>query len=112
MKKLHKIDLFDFDLEVDKKAKHIPLFYQTFGQSINEAPVVLVNHALTGNSQVMGENGWWSDLIGEGKTIDTNKYCVVAFNIPGNGFDHDIQNLIENYKDFTTKDIAAVFGKD
>ena len=111
MEKLHKIDLFNFDLEIGKTIEHLPVFYQTFGQPIHQAPVVVVNHALTGNSQVMGENGWWNELIGEGKTIDTNKYCVIAFNIPGNGFDTDADNLIENYKDFTTKDIAAVFWK-
>ncbi|MGH2667109.1 alpha/beta fold hydrolase [Flavobacterium sp.] len=109
MKNLHKIDLFNVDLEVGKQIKHLPLFYQTFGQSIQDSPVVLVNHALTGNSQVMGENGWWNELIGSGKTIDTEKYCVIAFNIPGNGFDGDPENLIKNYKDFTTKDIASIF---
>jgi homoserine O-acetyltransferase len=49
--------------------------------------LVLVNHALTGNSQVVGDNGWWNDLIGVNKTIDTTKYTVLAFNVPGNGFD-------------------------
>jgi homoserine O-acetyltransferase/O-succinyltransferase len=111
VEELHKIDLFNFDLEIGKKIKHIPLFYQMFGQSIHEAPVVLVNHALTGNSQVIGENGWWNELIGNGKTIDTNKYCVLAFNIPGNGFDNNANNLIDNYKDYTAKDIAAIFWK-
>jgi homoserine O-acetyltransferase len=38
----------------------------------------LVNHALTGNSQVVGDNGWWNDLIGVNKTIDTTKYTVLA----------------------------------
>jgi homoserine O-acetyltransferase len=49
--------------------------------------IVLVNHALTGNSQVVGDTGWWNDLIGVNKTIDTTKYTVLAFNVPGNGFD-------------------------
>lgn len=109
MENLNKIDLFNVGLEVGKQIKYLPLFYQAFGQPIQDAPVVLVNHALTGNSQVTGENGWWNELIGDGKTIDTKKYCVIAFNIPGNGFDGDAGNLIENYKDFTAKDIAAVF---
>jgi homoserine O-acetyltransferase len=66
----------------------------------------LVNHALTGNSQVVGDKGWWNDLIGEHKTIDTNTYTILAFNVPGNGFD-DV--IIENYSDFTTRDIARIF---
>jgi homoaconitase/3-isopropylmalate dehydratase large subunit len=69
-----------------------------------------VNHALTGNSQVLGENGWWQSLIGEDKIIDTKKYAVLAFNIPGNGY-QDAENLIENYQDFTTYDIANLFWK-
>ncbi len=109
MENLNKIDLFDFDLEVGKRIKYIPLFYQTFGKPIGSAPVVLVNHALTGNSQVTGEKGWWKELIGDEKTIDTQKYTVIAFNIPGNGFDNNPSNLIVNYHDFTVRDIARIF---
>lgn len=109
MKNLDKIDLFDFDLEVGKRIKFLPLFYQTFGSPLGTAPVVLVNHALTGNSQVTGDDGWWKELIGEEKTIDTNKYTVIAFNIPGNGYDNNIQNLITNYHDFTVRDFARIF---
>ncbi|MBT8237593.1 MAG: bifunctional aspartate kinase/homoserine dehydrogenase I, partial [Croceitalea sp.] len=65
-----------------------------------------VNHALTGNSNVTGQNGWWSELIGQDKSIDTNKYTVLAFNIPGNGFDGFV---IDNYKDFVAGDIAKIF---
>ncbi|WP_339833485.1 alpha/beta fold hydrolase [uncultured Flavobacterium sp.] len=106
---LEKIDVFDFNLENGKHKKHISLFYQTFGQTIGSAPIVVINHALTGNSNVTGKEGWWNDLIGKNKTIDTNFYTVVAFNIPGNGFDENPENLIENYQDFTAKDIARIF---
>ncbi|MFV8394083.1 alpha/beta fold hydrolase [Flavobacterium sp. LB2P6] len=82
------------------------LSFQVFGPALNTAPIVLVNHALTGNSQVVGDNGWWNDLIGEHKTIDTNTYTILAFNVPGNGFD-DV--IIENYSDFNTRDIAKIF---
>jgi hypothetical protein len=27
---------------------------------------------LTGNSQVIGESGWWNDIVGVDKTIDEN----------------------------------------
>ena len=80
--------------------------YQLFGQPLFEAPIVLVNHALTGNSNVCGEKGWWKDLIGHGKAIDTNQYTILAFNIPGNGYDGF---LIENYQNFIAKDIAKLF---
>jgi len=82
------------------------LSYEVFGPALHTAPIVLVNHALTGNSTVAGENGWWNDLIGDNKTIDTQKYTVLAFNVPGNGYDGV---LLENYSDFITRDIARLF---
>ena len=106
---LQKIDILNFKLENGKLLSKTPLFYQTFGQPIGNAPVVIVNHALTGNSNVTGENGWWNDLIGENKIIDTNYFTIISFNIPGNGFDGNPENLITNYKDFTAKDIANIF---
>ncbi|MFV8360585.1 alpha/beta fold hydrolase [Flavobacterium sp. LS1P3] len=84
----------------------INLSFQVFGPALHTAPIVLVNHALTGNSQVVGDKGWWNDLIGENKTIDTNTYTILAFNVPGNGFD---EAIIENYSDFNTRDIARIF---
>ena len=45
----------------------IDLSYQIFGKKLGEAPIVLVNHALTGNSNVTGKDGWWSALIGNGQ---------------------------------------------
>lgn len=86
----------------------IHLSFQQFGQPFELAPTVLVNHALTGNSQITGDNGWWSGIVGPGKTIDTNHYAVLAFNIPGNGFSGKKEDLIENYKDFSLKDIARI----
>ena len=110
MSYIQKIVFENFPLQNGVLQSKVVLSYQLFGQSIGTAPLVLVNHALTGNSQVIGENGWWGSLIGEQKTIDTNKYTVLVFNIPGNGY-QDENNLIENYQDFTAKDIANLFWK-
>lgn len=84
----------------------IHLSYEVFGKELHTAPIVLVNHALTGNSTVSGEKGWWKTLVGEGKIIDTNRFTVICFNIPGNGYNGV---FIENYKDFKTIDIARIF---
>lgn len=84
----------------------ISLSYQVFGQELHTAPVVMVNHALTGNSNLTGKEGWWDALVGAGKCIDTDRYTVFCFNIPGNGYDGF---LIENYKDFVAADIARIF---
>ena len=102
------ITLHNFTTESRAIYDALNLSYQVFGLPLHTAPIVLVNHALTGNSQVVGDNGWWNDLIGVNKTIDTTKYTVLAFNVPGNGFDGAV---IENYLDFTARDIARIFIK-
>ncbi|NKI25646.1 bifunctional aspartate kinase/homoserine dehydrogenase I [Arenibacter sp. 6A1] len=84
----------------------ITLSYEVFGRPLHSAPIIMVNHALTGNSTVAGDKGWWTTLIGEGKCIDTNKYTILCFNIPGNGYDGFV---IEEYKEFVAKDIAKIF---
>lgn len=91
--------------------KDVHLTYQLFGLPLHQAPIVLVNHALTGNSQITGENGWWSELIGPNKRIDLNRYTVIAFDIPGNGFDQNPEHLIADYKKWTTQIIAELFWK-
>lgn len=89
----------------------ITLSYQTFGCPLGTAPIVLVNHALTGNSNVTGANGWWTKLIGKNQVIDTERYAVLCFNIPGNGYADDATSFAEDYKCVTAKDIAHLFLK-
>ena len=105
---LSYIDLPEQTLISGKKCK-LQLSYQLFGCELHSAPIVMVNHALTGNSNVCGDNGWWSSLIGPNKTIDSERYTIFAFNIPGNGYDGNPNNLIENYQDFVARDIANIF---
>jgi len=106
MNQLKHITLTNFISEKGIKNECIQLSYEVFGQELYSAPIILVNHALTGNSNVAGENGWWIDLVGKNKVIDTNHYTILSFNIPGNGYDGFI---IENYKDFEARDIANIF---
>tara|TARA_R110002096_G_scaffold148826_2_gene309971 strand:- start:1225 stop:4623 length:3399 start_codon:yes stop_codon:yes gene_type:complete len=103
---LQHIVIKNFKTESQVSITEIKLSYQVFGRALGCAPVVLVNHALTGNSDVAGKNGWWKDLVGDDKVIDTKLYTVLAFNIPGNGFDGFV---IENYKDFVARDVASIF---
>ena len=104
--KLVYIPIEDFTTQRGFQLSKLQLSYELFGMKLGTAPVVLVNHALTANSSVIGEMGWWQDIIGENKTIDTNKFTIISFNIPGNGYDG---LLIENYQDFVSKDIANLF---
>lgn len=107
--KYHSI--VDFTTETGVMYDELELSYEIFGQELHRAPIVLVNHALTGNSDVASpHSGWWRGIISEGNLIDTNRYTIISFNIPGNGFDKKPDNLIDNYKDFTARDVAQLFG--
>src|SRR5574340_147635 len=64
------------------------LVYETYGE-LNPAGTnaVLVCHALSGNHHVAGayaDNprniGWWDNLVGPGKPLDTRKFFVVGVN--------------------------------
>jgi homoserine O-acetyltransferase len=69
----------------------VTMAYQTWG-TLNPLRdnAVLVLHALTGDSHVVGPigpdqptPGWWDGLIGPGAPLDTNKYFAVAANVLG-----------------------------
>lgn len=81
--------------------------YQVFGRDLHEAPLILVHHALTGNSDVAGKNGWWKELVGYDKVVDLNRYCVLCFNIPGNGY--SIENQLDACDLLNTRAVAKIF---
>ncbi|WIE60136.1 homoserine O-acetyltransferase [Curtobacterium sp. MCLR17_032] len=65
--------------------------YETWGTLSPAADnAVLVFHALTGDSHVAGPPGpghrtagWWGDVVGPGRAIDTDRWFVVAPNMLG-----------------------------
>ena len=105
---LRELVLSDFKNSAGRR-QQITISFQIFGPEIGNAPVVLVNHTLTGNSQVTGENGWWKEVVGPGKTIDTDHYTILAIDMPGNGFTGNPEHLIHNYREFTLHDYARMY---
>lgn len=95
----------DFELSSGNNI-YLELSYQVFGLNINEGPVVVVNHSLTGNSNVSGNSGWWNKLVGPRMMIDTSKFCVISINIPGNIQEKESFNY-EN--DWILNDVARLF---
>jgi len=70
------------------------LAYETYGK-LNEARTnaVLVCHALNASHHVAGyyeqdkgNVGWWDNLVGPGKPLDTNRFFVVGSNYLGSCF--------------------------
>ncbi len=65
--------------------------YETYGK-LNEdkSNAILVCHALTGDHHCAGiysladkKQGWWNNIIGPNKPLDTNKYFVICSNCLG-----------------------------
>ncbi len=108
MKELKNIIIKNFPLP-DGSRENFKISYQIFGQSLHTAPIILINHALTGNSSVAGESGWWKEVVGESKAIDLKRYTVIAFDIPGNGYNHIAP--IERYTLLTTRIVGSLFWK-
>ncbi len=95
----------------NQKRMDFVLTYQLFGQPLHKAPIILVNHALTGNSEVAGEKGWWKKLVGDHQIVDTTRFSVIAFDIPGNGYDQKEAHLLSDYTLLNTQTVAALFWK-
>lgn len=79
------------ELEAGGTLPEVNIAFETWG-TLNEKAdnAVLVLHALTGDSHISGEAepghptaGWWTDLIGPGAPLDTDKFFVVAPNVIG-----------------------------
>ena len=78
-------------LESNARLGPITIAYETLG-TLNEdkSNVILVLHALSGDSHVAGyysqedqKPGWWEIMVGPGKGIDTDKYFIICPNIIG-----------------------------
>lgn len=83
--------LTDVVLESGEVLPEVVVTFQTWGRlAPNADNAVLVEHALTGDSHVVGEAGpgqptpgWWPGLIGPGRPLDTDELYVVAINVLG-----------------------------
>lgn len=80
-----------FALEGGGQLDEITLAYETWGElDATGSNAVLVCHALTGDAHAAGDSGpgqptagWWNDLVGPGKALDTEQYFVVCANVLG-----------------------------
>jgi len=85
----------DFDVELQLESGRllgpIRLAYETYGTlNSDRSNVILVAHAWTGDAHAAGRNspddrkpGWWDDMIGPGKVLDTDRFFVLSSNVIG-----------------------------
>jgi homoserine O-acetyltransferase len=75
------VDIGPLTLESGAVIDDVSIAVQRWGRlSPNRDNVVMVLHALTGDSNVPG---WWDGVAGPGAPIDTNRWCAVATNVLG-----------------------------
>ena len=77
-------------LDSGHRLDHLQIAYQTYGTlNAEKSNAILVCHALTGDQHVAsthpvtGKPGWWGDMVGSGKPIDTDRYFVICVNVLG-----------------------------
>ena len=76
-------------LEQGGSLKQVDVAYEICGRMAADASnVIYICHALTGDAQVAGirpgetqPDGWWEGMVGPGKGIDTDYYCVICSNM-------------------------------
>lgn len=98
-------------LECGESLDSFDLMIESYGE-LNESKsnAILVCHAFSGNHHVAGENkelgiGWWDQIVGPKKAIDTDKYYVVCCNNLGGCAGSSGPTSIN-------KKTGKVFGKD
>jgi len=82
------------ELQSGASLRDYTLVYETYG-TLNAAKdnAVLVCHALNASHHVAGtyaneprSEGWWDNLVGPGKPLDTDRFFVIGVNNPGSCF--------------------------
>ena len=86
-------------LQSDKSIRAYDLSYETYGTlNADKSNAVLVCHALNASHHVAGfyadadgrlqdkSEGWWDNMIGPGKPVDTDRFFVIGINNLGSCF--------------------------
>jgi len=76
------------ELESGQILAPITLAYEAYGRlNADKSNAILVEHAFSGDAHAAGfypgqdKPGWWDDIIGPGKGLDTDKYFIICINV-------------------------------
>ncbi|MEX2572414.1 MAG: homoserine O-acetyltransferase [Gemmatimonadota bacterium] len=79
-REIHRID--SFQLESGEVLRNVEQAYFLDGRLNEERDnLVVIFHALTGSADALG--GWWSNVLGPGRAVDTDRYAVLCVNFVG-----------------------------
>lgn len=78
-------------LESGRILAPITLVYELYGTlNADRSNLIMVEHAWTGDAHLAGKrsendtkSGWWDAIVGPGKLLDTDRYCVLCSNVIG-----------------------------
>ena len=107
-------------LECNRTLPAFDLVYETYGTLNNDkSNAILICHALSGNHHAAGfhsdadtKAGWWDNMIGPDKAIDTNKFYVVSVNNIGSCFGSTGPTTINPDSVDSTDSAPQVYGPD
>lgn len=118
-------DSFDIALESGQELLGARLAYESWGElNADKSNAVLVLHALTGDSHLIGgaseghaTSGWWNGIVGPGEAIDTNEFFVLTPNVLGgcqgstgpSSLDRNGREYGPSFPQLTIKDQARAF---
>jgi homoserine O-acetyltransferase len=90
----HIVFNVELRLESGRLLGPLTIAYETYGKLNNDkSNAILVAHAWTGDAHAAGRHnkedrkpGWWDDMVGPGKVLDTERYFVICSNVIGSCF--------------------------
>jgi homoserine O-acetyltransferase/O-succinyltransferase len=116
---------FDIALESGQELLGARLAYESWGElNSDKSNAILVLHALTGDSHLIGNageghatSGWWNGIVGPGDAIDTNEFYVLTPNVLGgcqgstgpSSLDRNGREYGPSFPQLTIKDQAKAF---
>jgi homoserine O-acetyltransferase/O-succinyltransferase len=81
----------ELQLESGRLLGPLTIAYETYGRlNSQKSNAILVAHAWTGDAHAAGRHhsedrkpGWWDEMIGPGKVLDTDRFFVICSNVIG-----------------------------
>ena len=106
-------------LECNRTLPSFDLIFETYGKlNSDKSNAILICHALSGSHHAAGfhsdddkKSGWWDNMIGPNKAIDTNQFFVVCVNNIGSCFGSTGPTTI-NPDNISNEGEPQVYGPD
>lgn len=79
-----------FQLENGATLERVEVAYETYGElNENRSNAIFICHALSGDAHAAGLHegadrpGWWDNIVGPGRPLDTDRFFVICANVLG-----------------------------